>query len=441
MTSLEPTNAVDGKILFEASLSFTTGDNRVVDVVVSEGGSNRTDECGAFSAPCGSIAIGWKRGLELEGSEGLVIHILRSVRFGDRLSVGLKTLLLQGLFDGKSRVVVDDTLPLKGKEEGVVVVSGGSVQIIELTLCLGRPSLLGEKKAGSVVSGFGECVFEAVRVVESWEGEGVGVGMVLWSGGSLRLTEIEMKSVWMESEMTLVECRSNTNEVTLEMEDCVFIDVETRDAGLVSFSSTLKLSRIDMQRCVFISTNRNETRGGERTGLIEILTWQERTEIRKCVFSDCGTLWTESGGRKKGGVMVVSVWRESALDRKEVRILDCVVMNSSPLRESEGERMSGGVVVWSEGKGQVVVDVGGSWFEETRVSKQDLERDSIGIPIVSRKRKIVHSLSSDEPTGLVVSGGGCVPVIVRRGSSFSGCSLRVERRQTETTTQQNNNDL
>ncbi|KAK2952835.1 hypothetical protein BLNAU_12156 [Blattamonas nauphoetae] len=173
-----------------------------------------------------------------------------------------------------------------------------------------------------------------------------------------------------------------------------------------------------------------------------ISTGQERTESKKCVFSDCGTLWSDSGGRKKiGGVLIVEIRRESVLDRKEVRILDSVVMNSSPQRESEGEEMSGGVVVWSSGKGVVVVDVGGSWFEETGFSKQELERNSLGMPIVSPKRKIMHSLSSDVPAGLVVGGGGCVPVIVRHGSSFSGCSLRVERRQTETTTQQNNDEL
>ncbi|KAK2956727.1 hypothetical protein BLNAU_8361 [Blattamonas nauphoetae] len=129
------------------------------------------------------------------------------------------------------------------------------------------------------------------------------------------------------------------------------------------------------------------------------------------------------------------------MERKEVHVVDCVVIDSSPFRESDGEKMNGGVVVWSGGKGQVVVDVGGSWFEETRVSKQYLERDSIGIPIMSPKRKIVHSLLSDVPAGLVVSGGDCVPVIARRGSSFSGCSLRVEKKQTETTTQHNKNEL
>ncbi|KAK2961788.1 hypothetical protein BLNAU_3225 [Blattamonas nauphoetae] len=163
--------------------------------------------------------------------------------------------------------------------------------------------------------------------------------------------------------------------------------------------------------------------------------------MSKCVFSDCGTLDVRNGEMKRGGVVVVEVGSESVLDRKEVRNFDCIVMDSSPLWSSDGERGSGGVVVWRVGKGQIVVDVGGSWFEETGMSREDLERDSLGVPIVSRKRKIVHSLSSDVPAGLVVGGGGCVPVIVRRGSSFSGCSLRVERKQTETAAHQNTDEL
>ncbi|KAK2941365.1 hypothetical protein BLNAU_23722 [Blattamonas nauphoetae] len=428
MTSLEPTNDDDGSIDFDLSLSFTTGD-KIVDLIVSEGGSNRTDECGTYSTPCGSIAIGWTT-----GAEGAILHILKSARFEDQIWVGQKTLVMRSLLEGKSRVVVDDDLPLEGKEEGVVAVAGGSVHMMELTLCLRRPSLLAETKVGFVVSGFGECVFDEVRVVESWEGEGVGMGMVSMSGGSLKLTKIEMKSIWIESEMSLVKCNSNATEMTLKMEDCLFIEVETRDAELVAFSSTLTSSRFEMEGCTFISTNRNETKlKGERMGLILVSTSQERTEIRKCVFSDCGTLRSGSGGRKTGGVLNVEVRSESRLERKEVHVVDTVVMDSSPFRESDGEKMSGGVVVRSEGKGQVVVDVGGSWFEETRISKQDLERDPIGIPTISPKRKIVHSLLSDMPAGLFVSGGGCVPVIVRRGSTFSGCSLRVEKKQPDTT--------
>ncbi|KAK2956726.1 hypothetical protein BLNAU_8360 [Blattamonas nauphoetae] len=182
---------VKPSILFDPSLSFTTG-GRIVEVIVSEGGSNRTSECGTFSTPCGSIAIGWKSGTE-GGSDEVFVHIYKSARFGDQIGVGQKRLEMRGLLEGKSRVVVDDDLPLEGKEEGVVVVTGGSVHLMELTMCLRRPSLIGEKKAGYVVSGNGECVFDGVKVVESWEGEGVGMGMVLWSGGSLKLTKIEMK--------------------------------------------------------------------------------------------------------------------------------------------------------------------------------------------------------------------------------------------------------
>ncbi|KAK2949351.1 hypothetical protein BLNAU_15731 [Blattamonas nauphoetae] len=382
-------------------------DSTIVEVIVSEGGSNRTEECGSFSTPCSSIAIGWKTGTEEEGLNEVILLIHKSARFGSQVHVGRKTLEMRGLFEGESRVDVEEEAGREGKEEGVVVVAGGSLQMTGLTLRLPRPSLVGETKTASVVvSGFGECVLDGVRVVESWEGEGVGMGMVLWSGGSLRLTKIEMKSIWMESNVTLVKCSSSSTEVTLEMSDCMFVEVETRNAELVAFSSTLASSRFEMDGCVFLSTNRSETRGGERTGLIKISTGQERTEIRKCKFSDCGTLLTESGGRKRGGVLIVEIRRESILDRKEVRIVDCIVMNSSPLRESEGEEMSGGVVVWSSGKGVVVVDVGGSWFEETAFSKQELERDSLGMPIVSPKRKIVHSLSSDVPAGLVVGGGG-----------------------------------
>ncbi|KAK2959764.1 hypothetical protein BLNAU_5253 [Blattamonas nauphoetae] len=170
-------------------------------------------------------------------------------------------------------------------------------------------------------------------------------------------------------------------------------------------------------------------------------TGQEETEIRESVFSDCGTLWLENGGRKKGGVLIIELSSESRLDRQKVLVVDCIVMNSSPYRESDGEKMSGGVVVRNEGKGVVVVDIDGSWFEETEISKEVLKRTWMGIPIVSPNRKIVHSLLSDVPAGLVVGGGRNVPLILRRGSSFSGCSLRVETGEEETAIQTNSDEL
>ncbi|KAK2948888.1 hypothetical protein BLNAU_16231 [Blattamonas nauphoetae] len=165
ITSLEPTNTEDGSILFDPSLSFTTGDG-IVEVIVSEGGSDRTDECGSLSAPCGSIAIGWDAGTE-EGSEEVILLILSSGRFGNHVLVGQKKLEIRGLLERESRVEVEEGVGREGKEDGTVEVAGGSLQMMSLTLRLPRPSLFGEKKAGSVVSGFGECVFEGVDVTHS----------------------------------------------------------------------------------------------------------------------------------------------------------------------------------------------------------------------------------------------------------------------------------
>ncbi|KAK2952836.1 hypothetical protein BLNAU_12157 [Blattamonas nauphoetae] len=213
------------------------------EVIVSEGGSNRTEECGSFSTSCGSIGIGWKCGTEEEGSNDVILLIHTSARFGTQIHIGQRTLEMRSLFEGEGRVDVEEGVRWEGKEEGVVVVAGGWLQMLALTLRLPRPSLVGEAKTASVVvSGFGECVLDGVRVVESWEGEGVGMGMVLWSGGSLRLTQNEMKSIWMESNVSLVKCSSSSTEVTLEMSDCMFIEVETRNAELVAFSSTLASS-------------------------------------------------------------------------------------------------------------------------------------------------------------------------------------------------------
>ncbi|KAK2959449.1 hypothetical protein BLNAU_5498 [Blattamonas nauphoetae] len=446
ITSLIPTNKDVGDILLEGPLSFTTGDNTIVDVIVSEGGSKSTDECGTYSTPCESIGIGWKKGTEQGGSEGAILRILDSARLGNRLMVGQKKLELRSLFQEEGRVEVEDVIR-EGKEEGAVVVGGGSLLMTQLTLRFPRPSLFGGTKTGStvLVVGFGECVFIEVKIVESFWGEGVGMGMVMWSGGSVRLSKIEMKSIWMESEVSLVKCSSNTTEVTLEMSDCVFDEVESRNAALVEFSSTQPSSHFEMERCVFLSTHRNETRRGEDEGegmgVVVVSTGQEQTEISKCVFFECGTQWSGSGGGKKGGVLLVSVWSSSRLDRKKVRIVDCVVMDSSPLKESEEERMRGGVVVWSSGKGVIVVDVGGSWFEETAVSKIGLERDGLGMPIVSEKRKIVHLVLPEMRAGLVVRGEGCVPLIMRCGSSFSGCSLRVETQKAKGAVQQNPDEL
>ncbi|KAK2961787.1 hypothetical protein BLNAU_3224 [Blattamonas nauphoetae] len=115
ITSLEPTNVEDGVILFEHLLLFTTEENRIVELFVSEGGIDSTADCEVFAAPCSSIVVGWKGGAERGGSEGVVLRIVDSARFGGGIWVGQSRLEIGSVFWGESWVEVEEGWDGKGR--------------------------------------------------------------------------------------------------------------------------------------------------------------------------------------------------------------------------------------------------------------------------------------------------------------------------------------
>ncbi|KAK2941732.1 hypothetical protein BLNAU_23354 [Blattamonas nauphoetae] len=425
LTEVRPTGEDDEEILHSGTLWFETESRNVMEVIVREGGSSEMSECGTIGKPCNSVLVGWRVG-EGSGVEGVVVKIDGSVGFGGRVVVGEKTIEIGGLFERKNELKVSSGDLIKDGVEGVVSVSGGRVVIIGMTLCLPSSLEMGEKRVRSVLSGFGECVMRSVSIVSGWKGEGVGMGLVCWLGGSLNFEKIEMEGVEMEPDLALVNCSSLKKEVSLEMTESRFIGVGTRNAPLVRFSSKSKESHFEMRDCVFVSSERVESgEVGDGMGVIVVSTCQEKTLIVNCVFSNCGTVEGRRGSSKKGGVLIVVVGSAKVGERKEVDLLGNVFVDSCVWWSGSGEERRGGVAIWSVGVGQTKIDLCGSWFEETSVSGVVFDVDSSGVPVVKGKRKIVRCLSGCDSVGLVVVVGRVLPVIRRTGSSFSGCSLRL----------------
>ncbi|KAK2960843.1 hypothetical protein BLNAU_4240 [Blattamonas nauphoetae] len=295
LTEMTPIREDDGEILCSGTLWFETGERIVMEVIVREGGSDEREECGTIGKPCESVLVGWRVG-EDEGMSGVVVKIDRSGGFGGRVVVGEKDLEIGGLFEGQSRLVVDEgDLGERGEEE-VIAMSGGSIVIVGVTLCL-PPSPL------------------------KWNSD-----------------------------------------------------------------------------------------------------WQKRR-------------------REEGGVLSIVVGSSNVRERREVGLLGNVFVDSSVSWSESGEESRGGIIVRSVGVGQTKIDLRGSWFEETAVSGVILDRDEGGIPIVEKKRKIVHTPSHSGHTGLVVVVGRVLPVIRREGSSFSGCSLRMVSGEAEQAMEQHTDEL
>ncbi|KAK2960068.1 hypothetical protein BLNAU_4951 [Blattamonas nauphoetae] len=442
VSTITPLDAADGIVLFDTPLTLSVPKRPTMQIFVdSERGSEKTAKCGTIGNPCNSVLVGWRVGEE-ERVEKVVVKIDGWGGFGRRMVVGEKKLEIEGIERGQSRLVVEEGVLGEGREEGVMTMSGGSVVIVGVTLCLPPSRQFGKSGMGSVVRGFGECVVESVSIVSGWKLERVGMGLVCWLGGSLTLRGIVMEGVEMESDVILVNCSSSEKDVSFEMDSCRLIGVVSRNAGLVCFSSKSEESHIGILDCVFVSTERVESGGVvDGMGVIVVSTWQEKTLISKCVFSDCGTVEGTVGSLKKGGVVVVRIGSGQVGRRKEILLHENVFVDSSVSWSGSGVERNGGVVVWSDGGCQVMVDVFGSWFEETRVSGVVLDRDSFGVPIIERKRKIVHTLSGSGHAGLVVVVGRVLPVIRRKGSSFSGCSLRVVSDKTVPSSHRNSDEL
>ncbi|KAK2950891.1 hypothetical protein BLNAU_14193 [Blattamonas nauphoetae] len=425
LTEVTPIREEDGVILVLGTLSLTTKERSVMEVIVREGGSDEISECGTIGNACESVLVGWRAG-EKEEVSGVVVKIDGRVGFGGRVVVGEKNVEIGGLFEGENELKVSvGDLPEDG-EDGVVSVSGGRVVIVGIRLILPSGWEMGAKRVGSVVSGFGECVLRSLSIVSGWKDEGAGMGLVSWMGGSLSVEQIVMEGVEMESGVVLVNCSSIQKEVSLELESSRFIGVGTRNVELVRFSSKSEESHFSMRDCVFVSTERIESgEVGDGMGVIVVSTWQEKTTIVNCMFSESGTVVGRRGSWKKGGVLIVEVGSSNVKDRKEVELFGNVFVDSSVVWEGNEVEKRGGVAVWSVGVGQTKIDLCGSWFEETGVSGVVLDRDSFGVPVLEKKRKIAHSLSDSGHAGLVVVVGRMLPVIRRVGSSFSGCSLRM----------------
>ncbi|KAK2941980.1 hypothetical protein BLNAU_23103 [Blattamonas nauphoetae] len=441
LTDVKPTRDDDGEILHSGTLSFTTKEQTAIEVLVREGGGSETQDCGTMKDPCSCVLVGW-RGGEEGGVESVIVKIDGSGRFGGRVVVGEKSVEIGGLFAIENELKVESSDLGKDGEEGVVSVSGGRVVIGGVRLSLPSGWEMGEKKVGSVLSGFGECVVREVSIVSRLKGEGVGMGLVCWLGGSLSVEKIVMEGVEMEPGRVLVNCSSSKKDVSFEMAESRFVEVETQNAELVRFSSKSKDSHFEMKDCVFLSTERVESEKVEDgMGVIVVETWQEKTEIRKCVFSESGTVIGRGGEEKKGGVLSIVVGSSNVRERREVGLLGNLFVDSSVSWSESGEERRGGVAVWSVGVGQTKIDLCGSWFEETGVSGVVFDRDRYGVPILERKRKIVPCLSGCGSVGLVVVGGRTVPVICRAGSSFSGCSLRMVSNEAEHLMNPNNTEL
>ncbi|KAK2956313.1 hypothetical protein BLNAU_8680 [Blattamonas nauphoetae] len=328
LTEIKPIRDDGGLVLLSGTLSLTTKERTMVEVVVREGGSDATEECGTIGNPCGSVMAGWRVGEEA-GIERVVVKIDESGGFGGRVVVGEKNLEIGGLFEGENELKVSSGDMGEHEKEDLISVSGGRIEIVGVTLCLPRSPLLGERRMGSVVSGFGECVVRSVVIVEAWKGEGVGIGLVSWLGGSLSVEQIAMEGVEMESETILVNCSSSKKDVSFEMAESRFIGVGTRNAELVRFSSKSIESHFEMRDCVFVSTQRVENgEVGDGMGVIVVETSQEKTEISKCVFSECGTVEGKRESPKKGATLVVRIGSGKVGNRKDVSLLQNVLVDS-----------------------------------------------------------------------------------------------------------------
>ncbi|KAK2950167.1 hypothetical protein BLNAU_14853 [Blattamonas nauphoetae] len=172
VSTITPLDAADGVILFDTPLTLSVPKKPTSTLIFvdSERGSEKTEECGTIRTPCSSVLNGWKVGEE-QDVDGIIVKIDGKGGFGGRVVVGEKKLEIGGIKRGQSRLEVEEGVLGEGGEEGVITISGGSVVIVGVTLCLPPSRQFGKSGMGSVVSGFGECVVESVSIVSVWKGE------------------------------------------------------------------------------------------------------------------------------------------------------------------------------------------------------------------------------------------------------------------------------
>ncbi|KAK2949500.1 hypothetical protein BLNAU_15588 [Blattamonas nauphoetae] len=393
-------------------------------VIASESGSDDISTCGTVQKPCSSISFGWERAISDAEVEEAIVRIDKQSRFGDRLEVGKKSLVIGGMWGMKGEIVVEEGISTPKGKEGLLMVSEGEVILSELSLSL--PSFahtLTSTHPLFVIGGWGTCSIEQVTI-RGMDGEQIGMGLCGLISGHVSLSDVCMKDCSLSDGVSLICGSAPSNELEMILSDVVVENCTVVNAPLLSFHSMHPSSSFSLVNSQFVSTRLMMSESSQSVkGLVDISTSQTKTEIVGCVFVDCGYVLQNSV--LFGNALFIDIGSSStnlASSRWDVSLASCLFVNNSGVESGDS---SGGVWI-NCGDRLCRISFAESWFEEG-LSSTALVRNAQGRVVLleqSKKKRVVHGGSASR-AAVVVERGRLIPQIVRTSSVFSNCRLVV----------------
>ncbi|KAK2950442.1 hypothetical protein BLNAU_14560 [Blattamonas nauphoetae] len=384
-------------------------------MIVSKHNGSEEPECGTVTSPCASIKTGWDHAGSGEETDAIQMKIDREASCGGWISVGRRALEMRCLWNRKDRLMVEDTVEGSRSTQAVFVVDGGHISISDIVVLLPSFALsFSSLHPRFLIGGWGDCVVSAVRL-SSYEGEGVGMGLVCMTRGTCTIDSVSLDHITFSDSVTLISTCANNSEFHLAISHFVSSTVSTQNASLIAFASKNGLSGFSMTDSELLWTVQ-KVGSPLSTALIDVSTPQTHVEIVRCTFFESGCV-SERSIRLGWTLSIVLVRTEPLARRSVVDLLSCLVIDCCGLDSSS----QNGAVVVDCGEGVTRLNLCGSWFEETTATSPPFERDGDGRLVLSKNRKIVFS--SSQSAGAVVVANRIVPTIRRTGSAFSNCRL------------------
>ncbi|KAK2949472.1 hypothetical protein BLNAU_15560 [Blattamonas nauphoetae] len=393
-------------------------------VIASESGSDDISTCGTVQKPCSSISFGWERAISDAEVEEAIVRIDKQSRFGDRLEVGKKSLVIGGMWGMKGEIVVEEGISTPKGKEGLLMVSGGEVILSELSFSLHSfAHTLTSTHPLFVIGGWGTYSIEQVTI-RGMDGAQIGMSLCGLISGHVSLSDVCMKDCSLRDGVSLICGSAPSNKLEMILSDVVVENCTVVNAPLLSFHSIHHSSSFSLVNSQFVSTRLMMSESSQNVkSLVDISTSQTKTEIVGCVFVDCGSVHQNSV--LFGNALLIDIDSSSsdlASSRWDVSLASCLFVNNSGVESGDS---SGGVWI-NCGDRLCRISFAESWFEEG-LSSTALVRNAQGRVVLleqSKKKRVVHGGSASR-AAVVVERGRLVPQIVRTSSVFSNCRLVV----------------
>ncbi|KAK2956830.1 hypothetical protein BLNAU_8284 [Blattamonas nauphoetae] len=413
----------DDIIFIVGSISFTTPEATLMEVVVSSSGEGREgEECGSLSLPCETLLIGWEMGKKGGAMEKIVLRVRDAAESGGVVVVGRASVEVRGMFGEKGRIMISEQATASTKSESVFLVDGGEILLLDLFVSVPSFTSVWGWRPDFVVGGEGTVIVKGVEMVCE-EGGKAGMGLVGLEQGRLEVDHLFVRNIAFSEGAGLIRCLGGQNELTTDISNLVVQNTTLSEGGIIAFSSTKITSEISMTDSEIDQVRMRVDEGTDKA-LVSIQTQQTRLTISKCVFFESGC--EHATGVKIGQALLITLHsseKDETVQRVDVH--SCLFVDCAGGDES-GE---GGVVIRS-GEGLSRVSLSGSWFEERSgsLSPSSFERDTDGRVVVTKRRMW---LAGWKRGGVVVERGRRLPVIDRKGSGFSNCGLIVREKEVE----------